>query len=245
MEKKKIIIAVVAVLVVAIVCACVFLCGGEGKPREEALAFKEEYESINGKTARGDYVYRSLNIDEKNPYIKVTVDDIVQKINNKESFYLYVGDPLCPWCRSGLEKMIEVAIKEGIKDIYYIDFWDDDHNEILRDLYEVKEVDGELKLVQTQEATPGYKELLKAVDNYVQKYTIIKDGVEYDTEEKRIMGGDHFYFSKGECNKYVSLRSDVLSNAFDELTEEVLNDQKTKFTEFFTHGNACDGESDC
>ena len=89
------------------------------------------------------------------------------------------------------------------------------------------------------------KELLKAVDNYVQKYTIIKDGVEYDTEEKRIMGGDHFYFSKGECNKYVSLRSDVLSNAFDELTEEVLNDQKTKFTEFFTHGNACDGESDC
>jgi hypothetical protein len=59
------------------------------------------------------------------------------------------------------------------------------------------------------------------------------------------MGGDHFYFEKGVAKKYVSLRSDKLKNAFDELTEEVLKDQEKKFTEFFTNGEVCTGEDNC
>ena len=150
----------------------------------------------------------------------------------------YVGLDLTP-------KMIEVAKNQGIKEIYYIDFWDDQHNEILRDLYEVTVEKGKPTFNKTQDAVPGYDVLLNAVSSFVQDYTITKDGVEYNVGVKRVYGGDHFYFEEGVCKRYVSLRSDVLSNAFDELTEEVLNDQTTKFTEFFTHGNACDGESDC
>ena len=75
-------------------------------------AFKQEYESVNGKVLTGEILYRALLIDENNPYRKVELEDIIAKLENKETFYLYVGDPLCPWCRSGLEKMIEVANKE-------------------------------------------------------------------------------------------------------------------------------------
>lgn len=205
---------------------------------KSSLDFKKEYESVNGKTLRGDIKYRSLNISKNNPYIKTTIEDIESKINNKESFYLYVGDSLCPWCRSGLEKMIEVAKKEKVKKIYYVDFWDDDHNEILRDLYDVEEKDGVISVVKIKDGLSGYNTLLNAVSDFVQDYTLTKDGKEYETGVKRIYGGDHFYFDNGKCVKYVSLRSDKLSNANDELTDEVLEDQENKFTHFLTSNSS-------
>lgn len=240
---KKTIISCVVVFLLAFGVGLFF--GLKDRARQSALDFKNEYESVNGLPARGDNVYRSLAIDEKNPYVKTTIDEVVKKLNNKESFYLYVGDPLCPWCRSGLEKMIEVAIKEGIEDIYYIDFWDDDHNEILRDLYELQEVDGVLTPVKIQDATEGYNVLLDKVKLFAQDYTLTKDGQSYNVGVKRIMGGDHFYFANGICTKYTTLRSPKLANAFDELTPEVLEDQEKTFTEFFTKGNACSGDDNC
>lgn len=210
------------------------LSGCTNEPRKEALDFKKEYESVNNKVIKGDYKYKELNIDKNNPYIKVDPSEIVKKIENNETFYLYVGDSLCPWCRSGLEKAIEVAKKQGIKDIYYIDFWDDNHKEILRDLYTV-EVDkkGKASFTKTQDGTDAYYKIIEAVKDFAQDYTIDKDGLTYNVGVKRTFGGDHFYFKDGKCVKYMSLRSDKLNTAFDELTDEVLKDQETKFTEFF------------
>jgi uncharacterized protein (UPF0212 family) len=183
-----------------------------------------------------DIKYRTLDINKKNPYVKVSIDEIAKKIENGETFYLYVGDHLCPWCRSGLEKAIEVAMNKGIKDIYYIDFWDDNHNEILRDLYTVEvNKKGKATFTKTKDATEAYTKILDAVKDYVQDYTIDKDGKTYNVGIKRIFGGDHFYFKDGKCTKYMSLRSDKLAGAFDELTKEVLDDQEKVFTEFFNN----------
>ena len=226
--KKFISIIVFMLTVIFVITGC----------SKSSLDFKKEYESVNGKTLRGNIKYRSLNISKNNPYIKTTIEDIESKINNKESFYLYVGDSLCPWCRSGLEKMIEVAKKEKVKKIYYVDFWDDDHNEILRDLYDVEEKDGVISVVKIKDGLSGYNTLLNAVSDFVQDYTLTKDGKEYETGVKRIYGGDHFYFDNGKCVKYVSLRSDKLSNANDELTDEVLEDQENKFTHFLTSNSS-------
>ena len=226
--KKFISIIVFMLTVIFVITGC----------SKSSLDFKKEYESVNGKTLRGDIKYRSLYISKNNPYIKTTIEDIESKINNKESFYLYVGDSLCPWCRSGLEKMIEVAKKEKVKKIYYVDFWDDDHNEILRDLYDVEEKDGVISVVKIKDGLSGYNTLLNAVSDFVQDYTLTKDGKEYETGVKRIYGGDHFYFDNGKCVRYVSLRSDKLSNANDELTDEVLEDQENKFTHFLTSNSS-------
>ena len=232
--KKKILLVIMICLSLLVITAC-------DKTRESALEFKNEYEGVNGKVIRDDITYSVLSIDDDNPYIKVEPSEIVKKIENKESFYLYVGDSLCPWCRSGLEKMIEVAKKEGIKDIYYIDFWDDDHNEILRDLYEVK--DG--KVNKTKDATDDYLKILDAVKDYAQDYTITSDGKTYDVGVKRLFGGDHFYFNKGVCERYVTLRSDKLAKSNDELTEEVLKDQEETFTKLFQNANVCTGNENC
>ena len=223
------------ILLVLVLLIGVFALGGcTTEPRKEALDFKNEYESINNKVIKDDLKYRELNIAEDNPYVKVDPSTIVSKIENKETFYLYVGDTLCPWCRSGLEKAIEEAKKEGIKDIYYIDFWDDNHKEILRDLYTVEVgKKGKVTFTKTQEGTASYTKILDTVKDYVQNYTIDKDGKTYDVGIKRIYGGDHFYFKDGKCVKYMSLRSPKLNGAFDPLTEEVLKDQEETFTNFF------------
>ena len=232
--------------IVLVVLGLFILTGCNKEARESALSFKEEYESVNDKVMKGDIKYRVLNISEENPYVKVEPKEIVEKINNKETFYLYVGDPLCPWCRSGLEKMIEVAINNNIENIYYIDFWDDDHNEILRDLYDIKTTTKkvkkkkvtETKVVKTQDATPEYLEILKAVSDFAQDYTFDKDGKTYKVNEKRIYGGDHFYFENGVCKKYVSLRSSKMEKSIDELTDVILKDQEDTFTKFFEN-SAC------
>ena len=140
MEKKKNIIAIsIIVCIFAVVGGLLYLnrTEEENNYKQTAIDFKEEYEKVNGKTMKDDIKYRTLNIDNNNPYVKISIDEVAKKIKNGESFYLYVGDHLCPWCRSGIEKMIEVANREKIDTIYYVDFWDDDHNEILRELYDV------------------------------------------------------------------------------------------------------------
>ncbi len=234
--KKNYLLVIVAIISLFVITGC---------GNKKALEFKKEYESVNGKIIRDDIKYRDLDISKDNPYIKTTIEEISKKINNKETFYLYVGDSLCPWCRSGLEKMIEVAKNQGIKEIYYIDFWDDQHNEILRDLYEVTVEKGKPTFNKTQDAVPGYDVLLNAVSSFVQDYTITKDGVEYNVGVKRVYGGDHFYFEEGVCKRYVSLRSDKLAKANDPLTAEVLSDQETKFISFFVANNVCTGEDNC
>lgn len=236
--KRNILLVITTLFLVIFVAGCTRI-------KQSSLDFKTEYEGVNGKILRDDITYRELNIKEDNPYIKVTPKDIAKKIENKETFYLYVGDPLCPWCRSGIEKMIEVAKNYNVKEIYYIDFWDDNHVEILRDLYEVQTVDKKNKVVKTKEAADGYDTILDAVKDFAQDYTLTKDGKTYNVGVKRIFGGDHFYFENGICKKYVSLRSAKLAKSNDDLTEEVLKDQETKFSEFFAKENSCDEDHNC
>ncbi len=228
--KRKLLLVLLIMLGLFTITGCT-----KKEARQSAIDFKNEYEALNGKPAKGDKIYRTLNISDQNPFIKTTDTDILDKIHNKETFYVYIGDPLCPWCRSGLEKFTNVSIKRKIQDIYYIDFWDDDHNEILRDLYELDDSNKEISFKLTREGNPAYMEILEYVNDFAQDYTITKDDTTYNIGEKRLYGGDVFFFKDGKAVKYVSMRSDKLEGAFDELSDEVLKDQEDKFNEFFNN----------
>ena len=229
--KKKLLIVLLLMLGLFTLSGCT-----KKEVRQSALDFKNEYEALNDKEAKNGKKFKSLDISKYNPMVKTTDEDIANKIKNNETFYLYVGDPLCPWCRSGLQKFTDIAVKKEIKDIYYIDFWDDDHNEILRDLFEVKKNDkGKVTFEQTRVGNNAYYKILDAVKEFAQDYTITSEGETYNVGVKRIFGGDVFYFKDGKCVKYTSLRSDKLNDAFDELSEEVLKDQENKFNEIFNN----------
>ena len=64
-------------------------------------------------------------------FISYTAEEIAEKIEKKDSFIVYFGFAKCPWCRSVLETLIEVAKDQGLDTIYYVD---------VKDVRDVKEV---------------------------------------------------------------------------------------------------------
>lgn len=201
---------------------------------KKALEFKEEYEALN-KSDDSSIEYRIVNIPEDNPYYKISPEQVLKKIENKETFYLYVGDSLCPWCRSVIEKSIEVAKKNNIEKIYYIDIWDEEGNEIFRDKY-VLQNNNPVKIV---EGTKEYNKLLDYFDKLLDDYTLTdSNGEEMSMGEKRIYAPNYFYVENGIAIKMVEGISENQESSIDELTQEILQDEEKIFEEFFS--NTCD-----
>ena len=202
-----------------------------------ALEFKNEYESLNGVVNKNGKEHRTISISKENPYIKVTPNEIVEMISNKDTFYLYVGDALCPWCRSVLEKSIEVAKDYGINKIYYIDIWDDEGNEILRDKYEFQNEN----IVKVIDGTESYYKLLEYFDSVLSEYTLTnKNGDKVLVGEKRIYAPNFFYIKNGSVVKMIDGISEKQTDSREELTEEMLRDQEKEFKLLFELDNKCD-----
>lgn len=195
-----------------------------------AILFKEDYEALNGKTNKSGKEHRTVNIDEKNPFMEVSASKILEMINNKKTFYVYFGSSLCPWCRSAIEKATEISKKMKINRIYYVDIWDEEGNEILRDKYELKDN----KATKTQDGTEEYYKLLEAFKSVLSDYKLTNDkGKSVSTKEKRIYAPNYIYVKNGKAVKLVEGTSDKQKDSREELTEEMLQDEEKIFTEFF------------
>ena len=207
----------------------VLVCGCTKAKNNYALEFKEEYESVNGKVSKSGKKHRILSIDKDNPFEKVDASKIVEMIENKETFYVYFGDKLCPWCRSVIEMSISVAKEKGIKKIYYVSIWDDDGKEILRDKYEIK--DG--SLVLASEGSEEYQSLLKYFDNVLSNYVLYDGEEKFEVGEKRIYAPNFIYVNEGESIRLEEGISDKQTDSREELTDEILKDEEKLFNEFF------------
>ena len=229
--KKKFVLGILLVVFIGILYGC-------KKDNKYALEFKNEYEALNGLVNKNGKEHRTITISEDNPYIKTTPEEILKKIEYKETFYLYVGDPLCPWCRSVLEKSIEVAKKKDVKAIYYIEIWDDEGTEILRDKYELQES----KIVKTIEGTDSYKKLLEYFDSVLSEYNLTNEkGEKISTGEKRIYAPNYFYIKDGIVKNMVEGISDKQKDSREELTKEMLEDEEKIFNDFFVDYCDLDG----
>ena len=228
--KNKLIILSLAFLSIITLTAC-------GK-NEDAIAFKNDYESLNGKENKNGKTHRTITISEDNPFVMVEPKDIVKKIEDKETFYVYFGSKLCPWCRSVIEKAVEVSKYQAIKTIYYVDVWDDEGNEILRDEYSLDE-EGNPKL--EKEGTEEYKKLLETFDEFLRDYTITNDNDEkISVGEKRIYAPNFIYVKNGKAKKLTTGKSDKQKDSREELTKEILADEQAAFEDFFAE--TCDEE---
>lgn len=222
--KRKLVLIMVPIL-----CICtliIILCNS----KLDAIRFKNDYESLNSKSNSRGYSYREVNIPKSNPFIYSTASEIINKIDNNETFYVYFGSKLCPWCRSVIEKAISVSGKYNIDTIYYIDIWDDDGNEILRDKYKLE---GN-SLVKTIDGTKEYFKLLYYFNDLLDEYTIDGDNQKFDTLEKRIYAPTFIFVENGKATKITTGVSDIQNDSREELSEEILNDEETKFRYLFT-----------
>ena len=198
---------------------------------EEKGVFKQEYEALNGTANKSGKIHRTITIPEDHPFVLVTPEDIVEKLENKESFWVYFGDPKCPWCRSVLEVAVDKAKEYNVTEILAIDIWDQDGKEILRDKYELQ--DG--KPVKTGEGTEAYQVFLKEFGPVLEDYELEDDnGTRVLVEgEKRIYAPTFIHVVNGTAVKSAQGFSDKQEDPREELTEELLADEKAIFDKLF------------
>lgn len=192
----------------------------------DAMKFKSEYEKLNGtKTSNNDDV-RFLQIDEDNPFIYVNEDDLLKKLDDKESFIVYFGFNSCPWCRSIVLPLIEAAKENNITKIYYLDVSG------IRDRFEL---DDDNKAVRTVEGTEGYYKLLERFDNVLDDYAPLvyknKKNKEKKVkiDEKRIYAPNVVAVKDGEAVSMESGLVDSLLDAYMEIDDGIKCEIKEEF----------------
>lgn len=207
----------------------------------DAVTFKNEYESINNKSIDEVNNYRALDIPEDNPFVYVTAEELVQKIDNHETFVVYFGFNTCPWCRSVLSNLITSAKNNDVKQIYYVDVKN------IRDTYTLND---EHEAVRTVEGTKGYYDLLDRLDRVLEKYanltyttkkkkkTVVK---EVEVGEKRIYAPNVIVVRDGSPVGRGTGIPKKLENPYGEITEEMNNDSLEQFNNLLKllHGDAC------
>lgn len=198
---------------------------------KNALKFKKDYESLNGKENADGKEHRKITISKKNKFVEITPKELIDKIEKKETFYVYFGSSLCPWCRSVIETADEISRKNQVTVIYYVDIWDSKGDEILRDKYEL-DSDGQLKLVK--EGTPYYEKLLTLLNALLSDYTLTDDnGNEVEVGEKRIYAPNFIYIKEGEAEKLVTGISKLQTDSREKLTSKIKKEEENIFNEFF------------
>lgn len=203
------------------------------KKETDAIKFKEEYENKNSEEIIVGENYRKLAISKNNPFVYSSGDEIVNKIENKETFYVYIGSSKCPWCRSVIEKFIEIASLNNINKVYYVDIWGDDHEEILRDKYILDENN---KPKKTVDGTESYYKLLNYFDEFLTDYTLTTSkGKTVKVGEKRIFAPTFVYIEEGTAKKLVTGISDKQTTYNAELTNEILDDEEKTFKKFLNN----------
>ena len=212
--------------------------------KNDGIKFKNDYEKLNGVTNSSGNEHRTVSIEEDNSFVYSTTEEIIAKINNNDTFYVYFGSPYCPWCRSVIEKAISVANSKGIDKIYYIDIWDDNYTELLRDTYKIND-ENEAELVK--EGSDDYKELLQLFDNVLSDYSLKdNEGNKVLVGEKRIYAPNFIYIENGKAVKLTTGISEMQNDSREKLTNEILEDEELQFLEFFTsESNICEKDSKC
>ena len=215
MKKEKILFIALPVLcAVAAIVAFIFI--GKDSSSQDALKFKEEYESLNGTVAFGEIKYNNLEISENNPIKYSDYDEVIDVIKNG-SGVIYLGFPGCPWCRSALPILLDVAKDNDINTIYYINIKEDRDAYVVEDgelVYQVDEEGNEIK------GAEGYFDLMKALDKHLTEYVVSFEGKEYKTGEKRIYAPTVVFVRDGKVLGLHVSTVDSHKSGFDKMTDK-------------------------
>lgn len=225
----------VKILLIVVIVLLVTACKNK---QTDAIKFKNEYESLNGKKING-HVVKNIKISKDNPIKYSSYDEVLDIIKNKTGI-IYLGYPECPWCRTALPVLFEAAKDYKIDTIYYINM----KNE--RDYYEIK--DGKLVYKKDEngksiKGNKGYFRLLKALDNNLKEYVLTdSDGKEYKTGEKRIYVPFIIFAHDGKIVGTHTSTVATQESGYDDLTEEQFDELNGIYANYIKElvNNYCD-----
>lgn len=218
MERKNIILKIIVLILFILTLVFVSINKTKKQSLNDALKFKEEYESLNDKLNSDGNSYNNVEIPENNPIKYITVKEAINIIKNGEGV-IYFGVNWCPWCRNAVGVLLDAASNKMLDTIYYLDM------DKVRNKFSV--VDGKITKIQVEQ--DGYYELLDLLDEVLSKdtYKITdSDGNVYDTNEKRIYMPFVIAVKNGKIlNNHIStVELNDNQNEYSYLTDEQKNE---------------------
>lgn len=201
----------------------IILTGCSKKEMTDSIKFKEEYESLNGKTNDNNKKYKTLNISEDNNIIYSSVDEIINILESGTGV-IYFGFPECPWCRNAVPVLLDAADETG-SDIYYFN---------ALSIRDTKELDEDGNVITTKEGTDKYYKILELLGDNADIYSGLNDeSIKrlYFPTVVFVLDGEVLYHHTGTLDSqedpYISLTDDQkeeLLNIYIDHMHEVLND---------------------
>ena len=239
MEKRnKIILGAIIILTIIVISICIYsIINNNHINKSDANKFRTEYMELNDK------------INEDNgqayPIVNISADNTVKYIKPKESVkmlkedsgIIYFGYNTCPWCRSLVSILTEVASEKKEK-VYYVDIAD------IRSTFTVDNG----KLTKNKKGTKDYYNILKELDNYLEEYFLEdEDGNKYDTKEKRLYAPTIVAVSGGNVTGVHIGTVSSQKNGYDKLTEDEIKELENIITDLIMKKNevVCAKENNC
>ncbi len=117
-----------SILLILLLCLVIPLvgCGKDEDLRTDAVKFKEEYESLNKTENEEGKLYRTITVDEENPIVYTTYEELSSLVDEKKNFLVYFGSKTSKYSRSVVPYLIKQAKTQGIDVIYYVELATDD-----------------------------------------------------------------------------------------------------------------------
>lgn len=242
MKKEKVLLICLPILC-AVAAITGYLAVINKDSNADALKFKEEYEALNGTVVYEDIKYSNLDISENNPIKYSNYDEIIDVIENKSGI-IYLGFPECPWCRSALPVLFDVAKDNDINTIYYLNILNDRDSYVVEDgelVYETDEDGNEKKGVE------GYFKLLEALDEHLTDYVISYEDEEYETGEKRIYAPTVIFVRDGEVLGLHVSTVESQKSGFDKMTDEQIEELYGIYEDYILEieNSTCSSDSAC
>lgn len=241
MKQQKILMILTPIVCAAL--AIISYLGVKNSEFSDALKFKKEYESLNGKVSYGENKYKDLNISKNNPIKYSNSDEIIDVINNGTGI-IYLGFPECPWCRTAVPVLLDVAKDNKIDKIYYLNIKDE------RDSYVIE--DGKLTLALNDDGeeikgTEGYFKLLDALKDNLSDYIISYEDKTYEVGEKRIYAPSVIFVKDGKVLGIQVSTVEGQTDPFKNLTEEQYEELYSIYEGYANniYSSTCDINSSC
>lgn len=202
------------------------LLSGCSKDETDAVKFKKEYESLNGKESASGEKYISVDIDKKNIIKYSTIPEVVDVIKNGTGV-IYLGYPECPWCRNAILALLEAADSTSLEKILYVN---------MHDVRDRLALDENNEIVSEETAKDGYFDLVNALESILDDYVLVSsDGTTVNTGEKRIyvptvvfvrdgaIVGYHMDTVPSHDNPYIVLDDKQMEELVDIYKNNILN----------------------
>ena len=194
-------------------------CKGEVKVKKEnsdEVKFKQEYESLNGKTNDSKKVYKTISISADNG-IKYSSSKNIIKLLESGTGVIYFGFPECPWCRNALPVLLSAKKSTDLETIYY-------YNAL--NIRDTKHLDDSGNIVEDKKGSDDYYKILELLGDKADVYEGLND-----ESIKRLYFPTVVFVRNGEVLSIHSSTVESQKDPYDSLTKSQTRELKNIYVD--------------